>query len=95
MFLFSFILARRSREVQSLYKMYEDEEKSDKKEILERLVGENLKVQDLLYRFNIIMSWKVTADDIYHHSAVVRVQRVLIKQFDIVPIVIRINLNSQ
>ena len=49
MFLFSFILARRSREVQSLYKMYEDEEKSDKKEILERLVGENLKVQDLLY----------------------------------------------
>ena len=68
MFLFSFILARRSREVQSLYKMYEDEEKSDKKEILERLVGENLKVQDLLYRFNIIMSWKVTADDTYFYD---------------------------
>ena len=68
MSLFSFILARRSREVQSLYKMYEDEEKSDKKEILERLVGENLKVQDLLYRFNIIMSWKVTADDTYFYD---------------------------
>ena len=30
--------------------MYEEEQKSDKKEVLERLVGENLKVQDLLYR---------------------------------------------
>jgi len=41
-------LARRSREVQSLYKMYEEEEKSDKKEVLERLVGENLKVQEAI-----------------------------------------------
>ena len=44
--IFEFLtLARRSREVQSLYKMYQEEEKSDKKEVLERLVGENLKVQ--------------------------------------------------
>jgi len=28
--------------------MYQEEEKSDKKEVLERLVGENLKVQDTL-----------------------------------------------
>ena len=48
--------------------MYEEEDKSDKKEILERLVGENLKVQDLLYRFNIIMSWNVTADDTYFYD---------------------------
>ena len=50
--IFEFLtLARRSREVQSLYKMYQEEEKSDKKEVLERLVGENLKVQDRLYHF--------------------------------------------
>ena len=31
--------------------MYEEEEKSDKKEVLERLVGENLKVQVTLQHF--------------------------------------------